>query len=194
MQPRRNIAARAGRWSARHRRIAVLGWIAFVVAAFMVGGNVGTKMIAAEESAVGESGKAGRVVDKAFPETVGEAVLVSSRTLGADAPAFQRTVADVSDRLRATPGVSEVVDPYTTRAGGISSDGHTAMVSFDIDGDSDSAAVGKIVDETLRETEGRAEGASRGARRAVRRRQLRGGVQRDLRARYEEGGHASRCR
>ena len=152
MQPRRNIAARAGRWSARHRRIAVLGWIAFVVAAFMVGGNVGTKMITAEESAVGESGKAGRVVDKAFPETVGEAVLVSSRTLGADAPAFQRTVADVSDRLRATPGVSEVVDPYTTRAGGISSDGHTAMVSFDIDGDSDSAAVGKIVDETLRET------------------------------------------
>ena len=63
MQQSRNLAARAGRWSARHRRIAVLGWIAFVVAAFMVGGNVGTKMITAEESAVGESGKAGRVVD-----------------------------------------------------------------------------------------------------------------------------------
>jgi RND superfamily putative drug exporter len=153
MQPPRNIAARAGRWSARHRRIAVLGWIAFVVAAFMVGGRIGTERITAEQSAVGESGKAGRIVDKAFPETVGEAVLVSSRALGADAPAFQRTVADVSDRLRATPGVAEVVDPYTTGGtGGISADRHTAMVSFDIDGDGDSVAVGKIVDETLRET------------------------------------------
>jgi uncharacterized membrane protein YdfJ with MMPL/SSD domain len=153
MQPPRNIAARAGRWSARHRRIAVLGWMAFVVAAFVLGGRVGTERITAEQSAVGESGKAGRIADKAFPETVGEAVLVSSRTLGADAPAFQRTVADVSDRLRATPGVQEVVDPYTARGtGGISADGRTAMVSFDIDGDDDSVAVGKIVDETLRET------------------------------------------
>jgi len=35
---RRNVAALAGRWSARHRRTAVLGWLAFVVVAFVIGG------------------------------------------------------------------------------------------------------------------------------------------------------------
>ena len=29
----RNPAARAGRWSARHRKAAILGWVAFVVLA-----------------------------------------------------------------------------------------------------------------------------------------------------------------
>jgi hypothetical protein len=32
MQP--NLAARAGRWSAQHRRKAILGWIAFVILGF----------------------------------------------------------------------------------------------------------------------------------------------------------------
>jgi hypothetical protein len=39
----RNLAARAGRWSARHRKIVIFGWLAFVVAAFMLGGAVGQK-------------------------------------------------------------------------------------------------------------------------------------------------------
>jgi hypothetical protein len=29
MQPSRNFAARAGRWSAQHRKKAVFGWLAF---------------------------------------------------------------------------------------------------------------------------------------------------------------------
>ena len=39
MQPR-NPAARAGRWSAQHRKTAILGWILFVVLATVVGGKV----------------------------------------------------------------------------------------------------------------------------------------------------------
>ncbi len=34
-----NFAARMGRWSARHRKIAVFGWLAFVVAAVVIGGG-----------------------------------------------------------------------------------------------------------------------------------------------------------
>ncbi|MEA2440153.1 MAG: hypothetical protein QOH76_1577, partial [Thermoleophilaceae bacterium] len=30
----RNLAARAGHWSAQHRKIAIFGWIAFVVLSF----------------------------------------------------------------------------------------------------------------------------------------------------------------
>ena len=44
MQPR-NLAARAGRWSAQHRKTAILGWIAFVVLATLIGGKVGLKLI-----------------------------------------------------------------------------------------------------------------------------------------------------
>jgi RND superfamily putative drug exporter len=40
MHPR-NVAARAGRWSAQHRKTAILGWILFVVLATVLGGQVG---------------------------------------------------------------------------------------------------------------------------------------------------------
>ena len=36
------IAARAGRWSARHRKLAIFGWLAVVIAAFALGGPFGT--------------------------------------------------------------------------------------------------------------------------------------------------------
>ena len=37
----RNLAARAGKWSAQHRKTAILGWILFVVLATFAGSNVG---------------------------------------------------------------------------------------------------------------------------------------------------------
>ena len=45
----RNLAARAGRWSAQHRKTAILGWIVFVVLATVLGGKVGQNDI--DESA-----------------------------------------------------------------------------------------------------------------------------------------------
>src|SRR6478735_4023092 len=36
---RLNIAAVASRWSAQHRRTAILGWLGFVLVAFIVGGD-----------------------------------------------------------------------------------------------------------------------------------------------------------
>ena len=40
-----NLAARMGRWSARHRKTAIFGWLAFVVLAFAVGIVSGTTKI-----------------------------------------------------------------------------------------------------------------------------------------------------
>ena len=37
------IAARAGRWSARHKKTAIIGWLVFVVVALMAGSMTGTK-------------------------------------------------------------------------------------------------------------------------------------------------------
>ena len=51
----RNLAARAGRWSAQHRKTAVIGWILFVVLATFAGGAVGQNTLADEDMGNGES-------------------------------------------------------------------------------------------------------------------------------------------
>ena len=78
--PKRNLAARAGYWSAKHRKIAIGGWLAFVVAAFILGGAIGTNTLADEDSGNGESRVADTAIhDANFPDKSDEQVLVQSR-------------------------------------------------------------------------------------------------------------------
>src|SRR5436305_7377294 len=74
------VAARAGRWSAQHRKKAIWGWLAFALVAFMIGGALGTKTQTNAQSGVGESGRAARTVDNAFPKHQVEQVLVQSKS------------------------------------------------------------------------------------------------------------------
>ena len=99
MQPSRNIAARVGRWSAQHRKKAIIGWIAFVVLAFAIGGKIGTDKLTKAQSGVGESGSADRIVDGAYPKSVDEMVLIQSTKLKTGDPEFRAVVDDVSQRL-----------------------------------------------------------------------------------------------
>ena len=132
-----NIAARAGRWSAQHRKKAVFGWLAFVIASVVIGGMVGTNTLESEEGGVRDSGRADKAVFEAFPKKAEESVLVQSKTLDASHPEFKAAVADVVDRLGATPHVKDVVSPYAGgSAGQISRDGRSALVNYDIPGDS----------------------------------------------------------
>jgi uncharacterized membrane protein YdfJ with MMPL/SSD domain len=131
-QPGMSFAARAGRWSARHRRAAISGWLAFVVLAIAASAFMPMQMLTASQSAVGESGAGARAADKAFPQRARETVLIQSRSLQAKAPAFRAAVADVESRLRATAGVRAVEGPYTTHH--VSTDGHAALVSFELRG------------------------------------------------------------
>ena len=55
MQQPKGLAARAAHWSAGHRKTAIFGWLAFVVIAFVIGGAVGTKIIADEDIGNGSS-------------------------------------------------------------------------------------------------------------------------------------------
>lgn len=66
-----NLAARAGRWSARHRRTAVLGWLAFVIAAAVGGGSIGLNTFVRQENGPGESGRADQAIYDAFPYSAG---------------------------------------------------------------------------------------------------------------------------
>jgi uncharacterized membrane protein YdfJ with MMPL/SSD domain len=127
-----NIAARVGRWSVQNRRKAILGWLAFVFVSVVVGFNlVPEKNIEQMDAMPGESGKAGQVLNDAYPDKSGEQALVQSKTLTASDPRFKAAIADVSERLRHTDGVDEVA------AAQVSKDGHSALVTFSLPGDSD---------------------------------------------------------
>jgi RND superfamily putative drug exporter len=135
-----SIAARAGRWSARHRKIAIFGWLAFVIAAFMIGGNLGTKTLSELDQGVGDSGQAAKVVDKAYPKAAGEQVFIQSRSHATTDAEYRATVRDIERRLDANPLVRKIKSPYDkANPGQLSRDGHSALVNFEIAGDPDQA-------------------------------------------------------
>ena len=102
MQPSRNIAARAGRWSARHRKTAILGWIAFVVARLHRRPDLGTNTLTQEQSGVGDSGQAAEDRRRTpTPTKLDEVVLIQSKTPeDRTTPQFRAVVADVTKRLQ----------------------------------------------------------------------------------------------
>jgi uncharacterized membrane protein YdfJ with MMPL/SSD domain len=144
-----NIAARVGRWSVQHRRKAILGWLAFVFAALVIGFNVvPQKELDQNTGMPGESGKAGEVLNDAFPKKAGESVLVQSKTLKASDSQFKDAVADVSQRLHRVEGVTDI------KAEQVSKDGHSALVEFDLKGDQE--ATKKTVGNALAAVSGAA--------------------------------------
>jgi uncharacterized membrane protein YdfJ with MMPL/SSD domain len=129
-----------GRWSAQHRKIAIFGWLAFVVAAFVIGNAIGTKELRSAELGVGESGRMMKLLDKEFPEPAGERVLVQSPTLTARSPQFRAVIADVVRRLKPQKDVINVRSPLDEENFNlVSDDGHSALVDFQIAGDIDAA-------------------------------------------------------
>ncbi|HYP47212.1 MAG TPA: MMPL family transporter, partial [Thermoleophilaceae bacterium] len=136
MNETRNLAARAGRWSAQHRKKAILGWLTFVILAVVIGGSVGTQTLDDSDYGEGESGRANEAVERAFPDKSSESVLVQNKGLATSDARFKAVVADVTGRLERTQGVRNVESPYAQSAEGrLSKDGHSALVTFDIPGD-----------------------------------------------------------
>ena len=141
MNSSRNLAARAGRWSAAHRKTAILGWIALVVAATMIGSAIGTETLSDAEYGVGESGEADKALAAAFPEESSEAVLVQSEGLAATDPEFRSVVDEVTRELRGIEGVKALEDPYAPSSeGGISEDVRSALINFELPREEDAAA------------------------------------------------------
>ncbi len=138
-----SLAARIGRWSTRNRGKAIAGWLVFVALALFIGSAVGTVTPADDNSGHGDSATADRIVDNAYPDRAGETVLVQapakSGTTARD-PAFRATVDDVVKGVSGQPGVVHVKSPYGAgNTGQISADGRSALVTFDLNGDSDLA-------------------------------------------------------
>jgi uncharacterized membrane protein YdfJ with MMPL/SSD domain len=136
---RLNLAARAGRWSAAHWKTATFGWIAFVVLAVVLGAAIGTKQLG-DDGLPGESGRMAKILDEDFEQPAEETILVQSRTLTADDPAFIAAVEDVVTRVSAVPAAVNVRSSLTpANAEQISADGRSAVIRLDIRGDPDDA-------------------------------------------------------
>jgi uncharacterized membrane protein YdfJ with MMPL/SSD domain len=143
-----NLAGRMGRWSAQHRKIAIFGWLAFVLASFAIGTFIIGAKQATEASGPGESGRVGKILEEEFEQPAGESVLVQSEKLTTYDRAFKAAIGDVVARVSKLSSVQNVrspLDPDNT--GQISADRHSALIDFQIRGDSD-LAVDKI-DPTL---------------------------------------------
>ena len=132
-----SFAARAGRWSAQHRKKAILGWFAFVILATVLGGMVGTKTLADEDTGNGESKRGDQIVEAAgFPDQSGETVLVQGKDgLKVGDPGFTAVVKDVVGSLERTKGVENVESPLEPEyAGNVSEDGRSVLVNFELPG------------------------------------------------------------
>src|ERR1044072_5732710 len=131
----RNLAARAGRWSAAHRKTAILGWIAFVVLDTVIAGGVGRKQLGRSAMGNGESKRGELIVAAAdFPEQVTEQVLIQGKS--ARDPQVTAAVKDVVHRLGQIDGVSHIDSPLVAggRARTTSKDGRSGVVNFRVPG------------------------------------------------------------
>jgi RND superfamily putative drug exporter len=127
------MVERVAGWSARHKKTAVFGWLLLVIAAVVVGRQLGTSNVSSYDP--GQAGQAERVLDRhVVQQPDSESVLIQGRpgqTYGHD-PQLQQAVRAVVAALRAAPGsAAGIASPLTS--GGLVS-GRSALVTFNVAG------------------------------------------------------------
>ena len=136
----RGIAARAGGWSAKHRWAAVGIWVLFVVLAMGLGSAAGSVEVKESDQLGGETHTAAKIIEDAgIDEPSSETVLIQAKDASVKAtdPAFRAAVAEVMKAVDGTGRVTDVQSPYDTDT--LSKDGRSALVQFDMRGDSETA-------------------------------------------------------
>ncbi len=137
-----SVTARAARWSAAHRRAAILGWLAFVFVAFAIGSSAGVVNMRDQDYGIGDSRQAERTLVKEFPTArAGEQVLLQSRSGTLDRAQLRAAVTDMTARLERVPAIAAIKSPLDpANAGQLSRDGRSALLTFQLTGDPDTAA------------------------------------------------------
>ncbi|PIM69530.1 hypothetical protein CTU88_26405 [Streptomyces sp. JV178] len=149
----RGIAARAGGWSARHRWAAVGIWVLFVVLAMGIGSAAGRVDVRDSDQLKGETSTAAHIIEEAgIEEPASESVLIQAKGKGLKATdaEFRAAVEAVIKAVDGTGEASGVTSPYDTRT--ISKDERSALVQFDVKGDSETA--GERIEPVLKAVEG----------------------------------------
>ena len=136
MHAKQNIASKLGRWSAAHRKTAIVGWLVFVVAVvgLMASGTLKKETLSTTDQIAGNAGQAERILDEADLRPTEEIVLIQNDNSTVEDPGFRATIEDSAAALAATAHVTHVVSPLDGNGGGISEDGHSAFVEFEVEG------------------------------------------------------------
>ncbi len=138
-----NIAARMGHWSATHWKTAVLGWLAFVLAAAAIGAVVGQKTTSMQSTDVGQAKKADNILKQAgFPQSdpLTEIVVIQSPRLTVTDPQFRSAINDVLRAVTPFNTIDNIRSPLQpANASQVSADGRTALVEWQMRGDEKTA-------------------------------------------------------
>jgi RND superfamily putative drug exporter len=128
-----------GRWSASHRKTAIFGWLAFVIAAIVIGTAVGARTIDQNNNnSSGPSARADQILrDGGFSQSnrLTEIVVVQSPHMTVAAPAFRAAIADVAHTVAPLRNVHDLRFPSArAHRDQVSRDQHTALVEWDMSG------------------------------------------------------------
>ena len=138
-----NVAGRAGRWSASRWKRTIVLWFVLTLGLMVVGQQVGLNKVGDSHSGSGEVARAQAMLDRAhFVAPAGEIVLVQSRSaqqlFGQDA--YTSAVASLIQTLSRTKYVENIRSPLEhANQGLVSKDGRSALITFDISGNPDTA-------------------------------------------------------
>ena len=133
---KRPVTVRMARWSAEHPWRAIALWVVFVAVCFAGGNAAGTREATAQDSAIGEAGRAYVMIDQGgfADEPAVDNVLITARSGALDRAAAQRAAADAATKLRTVTGVAGVGDPIPAR------DGSALLVPITMSGDPGTAS------------------------------------------------------
>jgi putative drug exporter of the RND superfamily len=132
------FVTRVAGWSARHRKTAVLGWLALVVVVFAAGQFIGTQNLPSNDA--GQAGQAEQTLQHLNVTTLpAEDVLIQSRrgdTFAAE-PAMRQATRQVVAALGRLPGAAAGIRSPLSPDGRrlVSADGRSALVTFKVPGD-----------------------------------------------------------
>jgi uncharacterized membrane protein YdfJ with MMPL/SSD domain len=137
-----NLTARAARWSARHRWFVLVGWLVFVAVAFAIGSAAGIVLMKDEDFAIGDSRAAEKILaDEFTADRAREMVLIQSRDGALERSELEAAAGELATRLEHTPNVASIESPLDPgNAGQLSTDGRSALLTFQLLGDPDTAS------------------------------------------------------
>jgi len=114
-----NIAATLGGWSARHRLVAISGWLVLVIGLTLLGSAVGQVTMTQAEYGTGESGRAmWLLADAGIKDPAGELVMVHGAAAMGASSGLQAAVSSVVSGVETPIPRPTASSPSKTRSPG----------------------------------------------------------------------------
>ncbi len=147
-----HLAARAARWSVRHRWLAVGGWLLGVALAIVLGSTIGTHTLADADYGTGEDARAQHILDEhGYVNPADENVLIQRATPAANPqalladPQIRSALTDAAARVRASGVATAVRGPLplpgvSADPGLVSHDLRSVLLAFNLKGTDDDPA------------------------------------------------------